>query len=91
MRIYRYLIIFCYIFNTRYFFQNKFGYACKICDRLWFEGDLKNLIHDSVEFVRTFLQNVFTSAVWSQAHKVFFNLITTIAYVEAPPASGAMP
>ena len=25
---------------------------------------LKNLIGDSVEFVRTFLQNVFTSAVW---------------------------
>ena len=47
------------------FIQNKFGYACKICDTLWFEGNLKNLIHDSVEFVRTFLQNVFTSAVWS--------------------------
>ena len=30
-----------------------------------FEGDLKNLIDGSVEFVRTFLQNVFTSAVWS--------------------------
>ena len=30
-----------------------------------FEGDVKNLIDDSVEFVRTFLQNVFTSAVWS--------------------------
>ena len=26
------------------FIQNKFGYACKICDRLWFEGDLKYLI-----------------------------------------------
>ena len=37
----------------------------KICDRLWFEGDLKNLIDDSVEFLRTLLQNVFTSAVWS--------------------------
>jgi hypothetical protein len=33
------------------FIQNKFGYACKICDTLWFEGDLKNLIDDSVEFV----------------------------------------
>ena len=41
------------------------GYACKICDTLWFEGNLKNLFHDSVEFVRTFLQNVFTSTVWS--------------------------
>ena len=30
------------------FIQNKFGYACKICDRLWFEGDLKNLIDDSL-------------------------------------------
>ena len=29
---------------------------------LWFEGDLKNLIDDSEEFVRTFLQNCFTSA-----------------------------
>ena len=46
------------------FFQNKSGYACKICDRLWFEGNLTNLIDDSVEFVRIFLQNVFTSAVW---------------------------
>ena len=46
------------------FIQNKFGYAYKICDRLWFAGDLKNLIDDIVEFVRTFLQNVFTSAVW---------------------------
>ena len=46
------------------FIQNKFGVACKICDTLWFEGNLKNLI-DSVEFVRTFIQNVFTSAVWS--------------------------
>ena len=36
----------------------------KICDTLWFEGNLKDLIHDSVEFVRTF-QNVFNSAVWS--------------------------
>ena len=42
-------------------FQNKFGYASKICDRLWFEGDLKNLVDDSVEFVRTFLQIVFIS------------------------------
>ena len=50
------------------FIQNEFGYACKICDSLWFEGTLKNLIHDSVEFIRTFLQNVFTSAVWSYAH-----------------------
>ena len=38
-------------FRTQ-FIQNKFGYACKICDTLWFEGNLKNLIHDSVEFVR---------------------------------------
>ena len=30
------------------FVQNKFGYTCKICDTLWFEGNLKNLIHDSV-------------------------------------------
>ena len=52
----------------REFIQNKFGYACKICDILWFEGNLKNLIDDSVEFVRTFLQNIFTSAVSSQAH-----------------------
>ena len=36
------------------FIRNKFDYACKICDTLWFEGNL-NLIHDSVEFVRTFL------------------------------------
>jgi hypothetical protein len=36
---------------------------------------MKNLIDDSVEFLRTFLQNVFTSAVWSQAHAVFFNYI----------------
>ena len=43
------------------FIQNKFGYACKICDALWFEGNLKNLIEDSVEF----LQNVFTCAAWS--------------------------
>ena len=47
------------------FIQNKLGYACKICDRLWFEGNLKNLIHDSVEFVRTFLENVFTSGGWT--------------------------
>ena len=40
------------------FIQNKFGYTFKICDRLWFEGNLKNLICDSVEFVRTFIQNV---------------------------------
>ena len=46
------------------FIQNKYGYACKICDRLWFQGNL-NLIDDNVEFVRTFLQNVFTSAMWS--------------------------
>ena len=45
--------------------QNKFGYACKICDRLWFEGNLKNLIDDSVKFVQTFIQNVFTSAARS--------------------------
>ena len=29
------------------------------------EGNLKNLIQDSVVFVRTFFQNVLTSAVWS--------------------------
>ena len=33
------------------FIQNKFGYAFKISDKLWFEGNLKNSIHDSVEFV----------------------------------------
>ena len=52
-----------YYIPTLFFIQNKFGYACKICDTLWFEGNLKTLIHDNVEFVRTFLQNVFTSAV----------------------------
>ena len=45
------------------FIQNKFGYACRICDRLCFESNVKNLIHDSVEFVRTFLQNVLISAM----------------------------
>ena len=59
-----YLIILGYIIQY-VIFQNKFGYAYKICDRLWFEGNLKNLIDDSVDFVRTFLQNFFTSAVWS--------------------------
>ena len=29
-------------------------------------------IDDNVEFVRTFLQNVFTSAVWSYTHTIFF-------------------
>ena len=33
---------------------DKFYYACKICDRLRFEGDLKNLIDDCVEFVQAF-------------------------------------
>ena len=28
------------------FIQNKFGVACKICDTLWFEGNLKNFIHE---------------------------------------------
>ena len=54
-----------YNFINNLFIQNRFGYACKSFDTLWFEGNLKNLIHDSEEFVRTFLQNVFTSAVWS--------------------------
>ena len=56
-------MIFCYIFNTLFYRINLAMLA--ISDRLWFEGDLKNLIDDSVDFVRTFLQNVFTSGVWS--------------------------
>ena len=50
--IFNYLLlhIYCVIF------QSKFGYACKICDRLWFEGDLKKLIDDSVEFEPTFIK-----------------------------------
>ena len=46
-------------------FRINLAMLAKICDTLWFEGDLKNIIDDSVEFVRTLLQNVFTSAVWS--------------------------
>ena len=59
------------------FIQNKSDYACKICDTLWFEGNLKNLINDSVEFVRKFLQNVFTSPV----------LVTGGHISEIPPSS----
>ncbi|XP_024085470.1 uncharacterized protein LOC106661425 isoform X2 [Cimex lectularius] len=40
------------------FIQNEFGYACGICDRLWFKEDLKTLDDDSVEFIRTFLPDV---------------------------------
>ena len=51
-----------------YNFKNSFFRinltACKICDTLWFEGNLKNLIHDSVEFVRTFLQNGINTGNW---------------------------
>ena len=46
-------------------FRINLAMLAKFCDTFWFEGNLKNLIHDSVEFVRTFLQNVFTSVVWS--------------------------
>ena len=54
------MIIFCYTFNML-FFRINFAMLAKFA----VEDDLKNLIDDSVEFVRTFIQNVFTSAVWS--------------------------
>ena len=40
------------------FTQNSFGQACKICDRLWFKNDLKNLNDENMKFVKTFLPNV---------------------------------
>lgn len=42
----------------RQFSLNQFGYACTICDRLWFKNDLKSLNDDGVEFARTFLPNI---------------------------------
>ncbi|XP_076298854.1 uncharacterized protein LOC143217964 isoform X2 [Lasioglossum baleicum] len=40
------------------FTQNSFGHACKICDRLWFKNDLKNLNDENMKFVMTFLPNI---------------------------------
>jgi hypothetical protein len=57
------VLLSAYVQFHKQFIQNKFGYDFKICDTLWFEGNLNNLIRDSVEFVRTFHQYVFTSAV----------------------------
>lgn len=45
------------------FIQNGFGHACKICDRLWFKNDLKNLNDQSMEFVRTFLSNIYENSI----------------------------
>ena len=42
-----------------------------MCDTLWFEGNLKNLIDDSVEFVRTFLQ-MFSLLPCGLKHTQFF-------------------
>ncbi|CAG9840456.1 unnamed protein product [Diabrotica balteata] len=43
------------------FFDNTFGHACDICDRLWFKNDLKILINDdatsNIDFIRTLLTN----------------------------------
>jgi len=47
------------------FLNSLFRINLTMLAKLWFEGNLKNLVHDCVEFVRTFLQIVFTSAVWS--------------------------
>ena len=51
----------------------------KFCDRLWFEGDLKNLI-DSVEFIRTFLQNVLTSAVLSPSPSPYLHNVIPLTH-----------
>jgi hypothetical protein len=40
------------------FTHNSFGHACKICDRLWFKNDLKNLNDENIKFVMTFLPNI---------------------------------
>ena len=44
----RYIHCSAHVQFHKQFIQNKFDYACKICDRLWFEGNLKNLIDDRV-------------------------------------------
>ena len=64
--MYRHLIILSYIFNTLFFRINL-----AMLGKFAIDYGLKDLIDDSVEFLRTFLQNVFTSAVWSHAHAVF--------------------
>lgn len=49
-------------FNKQ-FIQNDFGYACKICNRLWFKSDLKTLDEESFEFIRTFLPDVHENSI----------------------------
>ena len=34
------------------FIQNRFGYDCMVCDRLWFEGDLKKVDEKNLEILR---------------------------------------
>lgn len=44
------------------FIENDFGHACDICDRLWFQKDLKIFVNNdttpNIEFIRTMLKNV---------------------------------
>ena len=37
-------------FNFR-FIQNKFGVSCAVCDRLWFEKDMKHVPQKAVDFL----------------------------------------
>ena len=37
------------------FVQNRFGYGCMVCDRLWFEQDLKKVDEQNKQILRQIL------------------------------------
>jgi hypothetical protein len=34
-----------------HFINNRFGYSCNVCDRLWFEQDLKQLTNNHLDIL----------------------------------------
>ena len=62
------------------FVRNKFSYACKVCDRLWFEGDLKNLIDEVWSFYEH-LFKMFSLLPCGPTHTPIFSFNLTDRYV----------
>lgn len=68
------------------FVENDFGYACDICDRLWFKKDLKYLQNTDatpkIEFIRTLLSNIAILKI-----KICSTCFTAIQKERIPPLS----
>lgn len=75
------------------FINNHFGYACDVCDRLWFESDLKAIRENHIQILRPLFGDRsrsfrVCSTCWSHLEKnqvPFFSTTNGFKYPPKPP------